>query len=45
MTTQEAVEFWRNLGHGPGDGCDAEVPWGGARASIWQEVHTDEEER
>jgi hypothetical protein len=44
MTTQEAVEFWRNLGHGPDDGCDPESP-SGARSSVWKEAHTNQEER
>ena len=47
MTTKEqqiteAVAFWRALGHKPGDGCDPDHPWGGARREAWRAVHTVE---
>jgi len=33
----DPVEFWRNLGHRPGDGCGA--AFGGIRPGPWAEVH------
>jgi hypothetical protein len=38
---EQAITFWKGLGHKPGDGCRTPAP--GTRTEAWDIVHSDQE--